>query len=182
MFKFADAYAALFIINLGAKTFQFEFIFQKFNKMESLIYMVGFRVMFGFLLLLIYDFIGQDLFEFGKEIPREERLIKRKSFVEKIYLKVPWFEKIVDSFMSTIFKSVFLSKIIESKWSKKFMGLILDISFYVIEPIFVVINSRNPQNRFNGIKSIPVLRNYLTSSLLCSLALYATFSALIKII
>ncbi len=181
IFKFADAYAALFVINLGAKTLQFEYIFQKFNKVESLIYMVGFRIIFGFLLLLIYDFIGHDLFEFGKEIPREERLTKRKSFFKKIYSKMPWLEKVVASFIATIFRSAFLNTMIQSKWSRRLAGLLFTISLYFIEPIFVVINSRDNENKFNGIKSFRVLINYLASSLLCSLALYITFSALIKI-
>lgn len=179
--KFADAYFALFAINMGAKTFQFEYIFQKFNKVEGLIYMVGFRVIFGFLLLLIYDFIGRDLFEFGKEIPREERLTKRKSFFQKIYLKMPWLEKIVASFIATIFRSAFLNTMIQSKWSRRLASLLFTISLYFIEPIFVVINSRDNVNKFNGIKSFKVLINYLVSSTLCSLALYATFSALINI-
>lgn len=191
-----DAYATLFIINLGGQFIQLEYIFKKLDGFSVFICMFGFRISFGLLILLIYDLIKRDLFELEiKNSETRKKLREQNSFLKKINNKVPWLKKLFERLKNYIINTGWYKKIVKKVWLQNFISyckkavwikkignLIIFISFNLgIDPSVDVIRDRPGENKYNGIVNLVILRNYIVGSLLCTIALYISLSSLHEI-
>jgi hypothetical protein len=195
LFLLIDAYAALFVINFGAKVFQFEYIFKKLDNFENLICMVGFRIAFGLLMLLIYDLIKRDLFELEIKSPEKiKKLEEQDSFLKKIYNKAPWLKKLFQRMKNSIIQSKYYTNITNKKWFQEFIiyckkavwikiitNIVIFIFVSLVDPVLEIIRSSPGKNKCKSILKLTILRNYIIGSLLCSIALYGTFSILHRV-
>lgn len=192
-----DAYAFLYLINLGAKIIQFEFIFKKTSGFERFILMFGFRIALGLLLLFIYDTIKRNLFELEiKSSDKRKEFREKNSLLVKINNKVPWLEKIFQKIKNPIIDSKYYRKILlrewiqtliayckRAIWIKKIGSFVKYIFFNLgIDPSVYIIMTRPGEKKYDGIKDFKIWIGFIIGSLLCTTALYITLSILKKII